>query len=188
MMKSAPCLLAGLWLLGAALAPASAAAASAAAPALARELDPEEQVPGLPDVVSGLVYRVPGISPLILDSGAGVAADVTVVLVAEPGADLEGFFAGASPRVVVTAVIDDILHARAAACALSQFSDLVLECRTGRGGAFELDRDIAAPDLMMTLSAPTALADDPADGDAGTVTLVPAPGGMAWSLLLPPAP
>lgn len=89
---------------------------------------------------------------------------------------------------MVTAVIDDILHARAAACALSQFSDLVLECRTGRGGAFELDRAIAAPDLMMTLSAPTALADDPADGDAGTVTLVPAPGGMAWSLLLPPAP
>ncbi|MFN0262810.1 hypothetical protein ACKTEK_02930 [Tepidamorphus sp. 3E244] len=160
----------------------------------ARQLDAEEQMSGLPNVSAGIVFRVPGNSPLWLEDGPALASDLAVVLIARPGTTLQQFFDAArsaapgeddAPQAMVTAIIGDLLYAEVAGCGVAEASGSALLCTAQDGGSFEIDGEIASPGLAFTIRQNFTVTDDPTYTRAGKKVLVPDADGFGWTLVLP---
>ena len=172
----------------------SVAAVTAQAEPLARPLDTEEMMSGLPNVSSGIVFRIPGNTPLLLEDGPAIGTDFTVVLIAETGTGVDAFAAAArsnapeektAPQAMVYAIIGDLLYAEQAGCGVSQSGDGSLTCIAEGGGSFGIDMELAEPNLTFLIAEPFSITDDPTYTKAGKKTLAPTNDGQGWMLVLP---
>ncbi len=173
----------------AALLPGSARAQDA----LARELDAEEVFQSLPHIASGIVYRAFTNTLLMGADGPFAVRDLTVVLAAPASTTTRQYFDAAAMDdtqpsfALVYAEIDGAFYGELGLCGPVIDGETTIECVIeGDGGAFHLDRSIAAPHLALTVSGHLRLSDDPlAGGEADTRRLEATGDGGAYTVIVP---
>lgn len=186
------------FVLSAVFGPATAQAAQSAQAGepVARVLDTEEMFPALFDVVTGIVFARDDAVELPQGDGAALVGDgLQIVLVAEPGEDIDRFFNSASARppetgeepflAMVSVVIDEVLYATLADCGRGDGEDGFLDCVVPGGGLVRLARSEDGQLLTLRIETRASLSDDPlAETGAGTVDVLALP-DAAFEAVLP---